>query len=490
MNDEPLRLGRLVLYYPCALSKILGFLWLRIIKNAYFCGMIFKRKIYAKLLEWKQSAKGTKALLVEGARRIGKSTIVEQFAKIEYKSYILIDFNDVSATVLNAFENYLNDLDAFFVILSAEYGVTLHRRESVIIFDEVQRYPKARQSIKKLVKDGRYDYIETGSLISIREAVKGITVPSEERSVRMYPIDFEEFAMAFGDESLVAYIRQCFAERKPLERNLHNKALFRFKQYMLVGGMPQSVSAFLENDCNFALADQEKRDILALYRNDIMRIDAQYRSKVLAIFDQIPAFLSRHEKRVVLSDIAKGSYFDQYTDTFFWLGDSMMVNECFNTTDPNVGLSLNEDRTLIKCYMGDTGLLVSHAFSENEIADEQLYKQILNNKLSLNQGMLYENVIAQMLVANGHKLFFYTHYSEEKHRNDIEIDFLISNTSKIKYKIYPIEVKSSARYSTASLDNFVPKFRERVDWAYIIHPRNLTVNEKRISIPPYMAICL
>ena len=229
---------------------------------------------------------------------------------------------------------------------------------------------------------------------------------------------------------------------------------------------------------------------MALYRNDIMRIDAQYRSKVLAIFDQIPAFLSRHEKRVVLSDIAKGSYFDQYTDTFFWLGDSMMVNECFNTTDPNVGLSLNEDRTLIKCYMGDTGLLVSHAFSENEIADEQLYKQILNNKLSLNQGMLYENVIAQMLVANWHKLFFYTHYNEEKHRNDIEIDFLISNMSKIKYKIYPIEVKSSARYSTASLDNFVPKFHERVDWAYIIHPRNLTVNEKRISIPPYMAICL
>jgi len=192
----------------------------------------------------------------------------------------------------------------------------------------------------------------------------------------------------------------------------------------------------------------------------------------------------------VLSDIAKGSYFDQYTDTFFWLGDSMMVNECFNTTDPNVGLNLNEDRTLIKCYMGDTGLLVSHTFSENEIADEQLYKQILNNKLSLNQGMLYENVIAQMLVANGHKLFFYTHYNEEKHRNDIEIDFLISNMSRIKYKVYPLEVKSSKRYSTTSLDNFASKFNERMDTAYIIHPRNLTMAGNRISIPPYMAICL
>lgn len=481
---------QIICYYPCALSKILGILYLRILKKYYFCGMIFRRKIYDKLLEWKQTAQGTKALLLEGARRIGKSTIVEQFAKTEYKSYILIDFNDASAAVIDAFENYLNDLDAFFVILSAEYGVTLYHRESVIIFDEVQRYPKARQSVKKLVKDGRYDYIETGSLVSIKDAVKNITIPSEERSIKMYPMDFEEFAMAFGDDNLIAYIRQCFAERKPLARNLHNKAMFRFKQFLLVGGMPQSVSAFVEHDGNFAMADQEKRDILALYRNDIMRIDAQYRSKVLSIFDQIPSFLSRHEKRVVLSDIAKGSYFMQYADTFFWLGDSMVVNECFNTTDPNVGLALNENRSFIKCYMGDTGLLVSHAFSENEITDEQLYKQILNNKLSLNQGMLYENAIAQMLVANGHKLFFYTHYDEEKHRNDIEIDFLISNLSKIKYKVCPIEVKSSARYSTASLDAFMAKFHERIDLAYVIHPRNLIVEEHRVSIPPYMAICL
>lgn len=452
--------------------------------------MIFERKIYAKLLDWKQSAAGSKALLLEGARRIGKSTIVEQFAQREYRSYIIIDFNDASAAVFNAFENFLSDLDAFFVIISAEYGVTLHRRESLIIFDEVQRYPKARQSIKKLVKDGRYDYIETGSLISIRESVRGITIPSEERAVRMYPMDFEEFAVALGDGPLVAYIRQCFAEQKPLERTLHNKAMLRFRQYMLVGGMPQSVSAFIQNDCSFVHADREKRDILALYRNDIMRIAAQYRTKVLAIFDQLPAYLSRHEKRVVLSDIVKGTYFDQYADTFFWLGDSMMVNECFNTADPNVGLSLNHDRTLIKCYMGDTGLLVSHAFSENEIADEQLYRQILNGRLSLNQGMLFENVVAQMLVANGHKLFFYTHYSEAKHRNDIEIDFLLTNMSRVKYKVFPIEVKSSARYSTVSLDRFTDKFRERVDLSYVIHPRNLIVGDRRFFIPPYMAICL
>ena len=476
--------------YTCALSKISVFPNLRIVKNHYFCAMIFRRKIYDKLLEWKQTAKGTKALLIEGARRIGKSTIVEQFAKNEYRSYIIIDFNDVSSVVLNCFENYLNDLDTFFMILGTEYGVTLHRRDSLIVFDEVQRYPRARQSVKKLVKDGRFDYIETGSLISIRDAVKDITIPSEERSIKMYPMSFEEFAMAFDEGNLIAYIKECFAEKKPLERNLHNKAMMLFKQYMLVGGMPQSVSAFLENDCNFSAADAEKRDILSLYRNDIMRIDAQYRSKVLSIFDQLPSFLSNHEKRIVFSEIAKGSYFEQYTDTFFWLGDSMIVNECFNTTDPNVGLSLNEDRTFIKCYMGDTGLLVSHAFSENEIADEQLYKQILHNKLSLNEGMLYENVIAQMLVANGHKLFFYTHYNEEKHRNDIEIDFLISNMSKTKYRIYPMEVKSSARYTTTSLDRFGIRFHERVEASYVIHPKNLSVEGSRISIPPYMTICL
>jgi len=452
--------------------------------------MIFERKIYSKLLEWKQKSNGTKAILVEGARRIGKSTIIEEFARKEYESYIIIDFSDVNKDIIGYFENNLNDLDAFFMLLATEFGVELHKRKSVIVFDEVQRYPKARQAIKKLVKDGRYDYIETGSLISIKDSVKDIVIPSEERSIKMYPLDFEEFAWAFGEKELILYIRKCFAEKKPLERSLHNKAMLLFKQYMLVGGMPQSLVAYLENERKFSVADDEKRDILNLYRSDIMKIGAKYRSKVLSIFDQIPSFLSQHEKRVVFSDIAEGSYFNQYADTFFWLGDSMVVNECFSCTDPNIGLSLNESRSFIKCYLGDTGLLVSHAFDENEIVDEELYKQILNDKLSLNEGMLFENAIAQILVSNGHKLYFYVHYDEKKHRNDIEIDFIISNSSKTKFKIFPIEVKSTKNYSTFSLEKFILKFKQRIDTAYIIHPKNLIIKEKAICIPPYMAICL
>jgi len=452
--------------------------------------MIFERKIYSKLLEWKQKSNGTKAILVEGARRIGKSTIIEEFARKEYESYIIIDFSDVNKDIIGYFENNLNDLDAFFMLLATEFGVELHKRKSVIVFDEIQRYPKARQAIKKLVKDGRYDYIETGSLISIKDSVKDIVIPSEERSIKMYPLDFEEFAWAFGEKELILYIRKCFAEKKPLERSLHNKAMLLFKQYMLVGGMPQSLVAYLENERKFSVADDEKRDILNLYRSDIMKIGAKYRSKVLSIFDQIPSFLSQHEKRVVFSDIAEGSYFNQYADTFFWLGDSMVVNECFSCTDPNIGLSLNESRSFIKCYLGDTGLLVSHAFDENEIVDEELYKQILNDKLSLNEGMLFENAIAQILVSNGHKLYFYVHYDEKKHRNDIEIDFIISNSSKTKFKIFPIEVKSTKNYSTFSLEKFILKFKQRIDTAYIIHPKNLIIKEKAICIPPYMAICL
>jgi len=458
--------------------------------NYYICIMIFERKIYSKLLEWKQKSNGTKAILVEGARRIGKSTIIEEFARKEYESYIIIDFSDVNKDIIGYFENNLNDLDAFFMLLATEFGVELHKRKSVIVFDEVQRYPKARQAIKKLVKDGRYDYIETGSLISIKDSVKDIVIPSEERSIKMYPLDFEEFAWAFGEKELILYIRKCFAEKKPLERSLHNKAMLLFKQYMLVGGMPQSLVAYLENERKFSVADDEKRDILNLYRSDIMKIGAKYRSKVLSIFDQIPSFLSQHEKRVVFSDIAEGSYFNQYADTFFWLGDSMVVNECFSCTDPNIGLSLNESRSFIKCYLGDTGLLVSHAFDENEIVDEELYKQILNDKLSLNEGMLFENAIAQILVSNGHKLYFYVHYDEKKHRNDIEIDFIISNSSKTKFKIFPIEVKSTKNYSTFSLEKFILKFKQRIDTAYIIHPKNLIIKEKAICIPPYMAICL
>lgn len=452
--------------------------------------MIFKRKIYEKLLDWKKTARGEKALLIEGAHRIGKSTIVEEFAKNEYKSYILIDFNDASKVVFDAFDKYLGDLDTFFMILSTEYGKQLYPGESLIIFDEVQRFPKARQSIKKLVKDGRYDYIETGSLISIQENVKDITIPSEERTIKMYPLDFEEFCWAFGEDMLVAYIKKCFEELKPLEDDFHHKAMLLFKQYMLIGGMPKSVATYLGNNRSFVAADAEKRDILTLYRNDIGKADVKYRSRISSIFEQIPAFLSLHEKRVRLSNIESNASYPMYRDTFFWLGNSMMTNECFNCNDPNVGLSLNEDRTFIKCYMGDTGLLVSHAFTETEIAEGELYKQILHDNLSINEGMLFENAIAQCLVANGYKLFFYTHYSEEKHRNDIEIDFLISNGSITKPKIYPIEVKSGKRYKTESLEKFVSLYRRRIGKAYIIHPKNLSVRGDVICIPSYMTMCL
>lgn len=452
--------------------------------------MIFKRKLYNKLLAWKHQAAGTKALLIEGARRIGKSTLVEEFAKNEYRSYLLIDFNKVSDSVVSAFNNYMNDLDTFFLILSSEYGVKLYSKESVIIFDEIQQFPKARQAIKYLVADGRFDYIETGSLISIKENVKDITIPSEERALTMYPMDFEEFAWAMNEEPLMTYIRQCFDKRVSLEQGLHAKAMLLFRQYMIVGGMPKSLSAYMENNRSFEMADMEKRDILTLYRNDIMKINSGYRSSVLSIFDQIPAFLSRSERRVVMNRIEKGASFPKYHDTFFWLSDSMIANECFNCSDPNVGLSLNEDRTYVKCYMGDTGLLISHTFDENEISDGELYREILLGKLSVNEGMFYENVIAQMLVAAGHKLYFYTRYNEEKHRNDVEIDFILSNQSKLKYKIFPIEVKSNDKYTIRSLTRFNESFHQRIGGSYVIHPKNLSVKEGVVYLPAYMTFCL
>ena len=452
--------------------------------------MIFNRKIYDRFLSWKKESDGKKALLVEGARRIGKSTVVEEFAKREYRSYILIDFAKASEDVKSYFHLHLNDLDTFFMLLSVQYGKELYPRESIIIFDEVQLFPKAREAIKYFVADGRYDFIETGSLISIKENVKDIVIPSEERHVKMYPMDFEEFCWALNEKPLIPYIRTCFEKRVPLERSLHDKAMLLFKQYLLVGGMPKAVAEFLNRQKNFGAADAEKRDILALYRGDIMKIQAQYRAKVLAIFDQIPGLLSRHEKRVVFNRIAEGSIAEQYEETFFWLSDSMVCNECRRTNDPNVGLSLNESDTYIKCYLGDTGLLVSHAFDENELLEDEVYKQILAGKLGLNEGMLYENMIAQMLTSNGHRLFFYTHYNEEKRRNDIEIDFIISNNSKTKYKMYPIEVKSGTNYSVESLLKFREKFKSRIGECYIIHPRNLTVKEDILCIPPYMTICL
>ena len=451
--------------------------------------MIFQRKIYEKLLDWK-SQNGTAALLIEGARRVGKSTIVQEFAKNEYESFILIDFARTTEDIKQYFVRFNNDLDTLFMMLQNVYGVELKERKSLIIFDEVQRYPTAREMVKYLVADGRYDYIETGSLISIKENVKDIVIPSEEMNIKMYPMDFEEFAIALCDNPLVSYIKDCFIKKVPLERELHDKAMQLFREYMLVGGMPQAVSTYINSHKNFGAVDVVKRNILNLYREDIMKINVRYRSRVLALYDTLPALLSKHEKRVVFGEVVNGTFAEQYAETFFWLTDSMIVNECRKTDDPGVAPALNASETYIKCYLCDTGLLLSHAFNENELLENEVYKQILTDKLSLNEGMLYENAIAQMLTACGHKLYFYTRYSEEKHRNDIEIDFLISNNSKLKYKSFPIEVKSGKRYTTKSLLRFKEVFGKRIGGAYIIHPKNLMVKDDIICIPPYMTMCL
>lgn len=451
--------------------------------------MFFERKIYDRLLEWKQNG-GSEALLIEGARRVGKSTIVQEFARKEYESFLLIDFARSSEEVNHFFVRFNNDLDTLFMMLQNVYGVELKERKSLIIFDEVQRFPTAREMIKYLVADGRYDYIETGSLISIKENVKDIVIPSEERTLKMYPMDFEEFCTALGNKPLVSYIRDCFSKTIPLERELHEKAMQLFREYMLVGGMPQAVMAYVDSHKDFSAVDSVKRNILNLYREDIIKIKARYRARVIAIYDMLPALLSRHERRVVFSNVVPGTFAEQYAETFFWLSDSMIVNECRKTDDPGIAPALNASETYIKCYMSDTGLLISHAFNENEILEDEVYKQILTDKLSLNEGMFYENLIAQMLTANGHKLFFYTRYSEEKHRNDIEIDFLLSNNSKLKYQSYPIEVKSGKKYTTKSLVRFRETYGKRIGESYIIHPKNLSIKDDIICLPPYMAMCL
>jgi len=454
--------------------------------------MEIHRKAYDKLVEWKREAKGHSAMLIEGARRVGKSTIAKRLGEREYRSYIFVDFNNVSKRVLENFDN-INNLDVFYQTLSLEYGVRLFNRESLIVFDEIQQYPKARQSVKYLVADGRYDIIETGSLISIKENVQSITIPSEEQKLKMYPCDFEEFAVAMGQEVLLDYIRECFVNQIPLEDGFHKKAMHLFREYMLVGGMPQSIVAYKENQLSFFESDKAKRQIIELYKDDIKKAAKRYRSKVSAIFENVPGYLSAHEKKVVLAEIdaSKNATFSRYDEPFFWLDDSMICNLCYKCNDPNVGFSLNKNDSSLKCYMGDTGLLVSHAFSENEIASEQLYKNIMMGKLSLNEGMLYENAISQMLCSKGRKLFFYTEYDKDSHRNSMEIDFLLSNESKTKFKVFPIEVKSSKNYTTTSLLSFKHKFGKKIGQCYIVHPKAFSKrSDGIICVPPYMCMCL
>lgn len=445
-----------------------------------------RRKIYTELLKWKEEEAGRTALLIDGARRVGKSYIVENFAKQEYKSYIIIDFNRVNQEVTGLFENYLNDLDLFFMYLSNYYNVKLYERDTLIIFDEVQLFPRARAAIKYLVADGRYDYIETGSLMSIKKNVKDIVIPSEERHLRMYPLDFEEFLWALDNESLMDFIKVFFEKKKPLGAALHRKAMDYFRQYMIVGGMPQAVERYVETK-DFERVDRVKRDILELYRADIVKHAQGYEMKVEQIFDDIPAQLQKHDKKFKLSSLKKEARFRDYEDAIFWLSDAMIVNVCYNSTAPNIGLKLNMDRVTMKCYMADTGLLISHAFDENGIVSEEIYKKLLFDKLEVNKGMIMENIVAQMLVASGHKLYFYNNPSRDDASLRMEIDFLIAK-SKItsKHNISPIEVKSGGKYTLTSLKKCREKYTEQLDTLYVLHKNDLKVEEGIVYLPLYM----
>lgn len=445
-----------------------------------------KRKIYTTLLDWKERRAGKTALLIDGARRVGKSYIVEAFAKKEYRSYILIDFFTASQDVKDLFENYLHDLDTFFLFLSNYYQVKLYPRETLIIFDEVQEFPRARGAIKYLVADGRYDYIETGSLMSIKKNVQDALIPSEEHHVNLYPMDFEEFLWALGDDMLMPFIKERFEKKQPLGPALHRKAMDLFRQYLIVGGMPQAVKEFVESR-DFDEVDRVKRDILTLYRADMMKHAQGYEIKVARVFDEIPVQLQKHERKFKLADLEKNARMRDYEDALFWLDDAMIVNTCYNSTAPNIGLKLNMDRLTLKCYMADTGLLISHAFDENGIVSEEIYKKILFDKLEVNMGMIVENVVAQMLVASGHKLYFYSNPSREDKNARMEIDFLIAK-DKIsnRHNISPIEVKSSTRYTLTSLRKFVTKYKEQTHIPYVIHPNDFKEEDGIVYLPLYM----
>jgi len=445
-----------------------------------------RRKIYEEILKWKKRSAGQTALLIDGARRVGKSYIAEKFAAAEYKSYLLIDFNRAPKEVTDLFENYLNDLDTLFMYLSGFYNTKLYERETLIILDEVQLCPRARSAIKYLVADGRYDYLETGSLMSIKKNVKDILIPSEEEHLKMYPLDFEEFLWALDNETLMPLIQTCYEKKQPMGQALHRKAMDYFRQYMIVGGMPQAVARYVETR-DFDSIDRVKRAILELYRADIVKHAAGYEIKVEQIFDNIPAQLQKHDKKFKLSSLKKEARFRDYDDALFWLSDAMIANICYNSTAPSIGLKLNMDRLTLKCYMADTGLLISHAFDENGIVSEEIYKKLLFDKLECNKGMIVENLVAQMLTAAGHKLYFYSNPSRDEVSERMEIDFLIAK-SKIssRHNISPIEVKSGKNYTLTSLKKFRNKYAEQTDTPYVLHTGDLKEADGITYLPLYM----
>lgn len=451
-----------------------------------------KRKIYQTLLKWKKERKGEVALLIEGARRIGKSHIVEEFGRDEYESYILVDFSKVSPQVMEFFDLYLDDLDTLFQNLELYFRCKLFPRQSrgeearsLIIFDEVQFCPRARSGIKHFVKDNRFDYIETGSLVSIKKNVKDIMIPSEEHPVQMYPMDFEEFLWAMGDEMIMPYIRSQFEKKKPMGA-FHRRAMDYFRRYMIVGGMPQAVKKYIETR-DFVKVDEVKRDILALYRNDIKKYADNQETNVSAIFEEIPGQLQKHEKTFCLSALREDARMRDYSQAFFWLSDAKVINCCYNSTEPSIGLKLNEDRTTLKCYLNDTGLLISHAFDERGIVTEDLYRKLMFDKLEVNQGMLVENIVSQMLKASGHNLFFFSNSSRASAEDRMEIDFLIAKqTTTSRHNISPIEVKSGARYALTSLTKCMTKYAKDLSTPYVLHDKDLKIEDGIVFLPLYM----
>lgn len=453
---------------------------------------MLERKAYESLRSWRAESNGRSALLVEGARRVGKSTLVREFGSREYASCLFIDFYQAPDEVRDYFNEYRADLDTLFLYLSTFYGVELHERDTLVVFDEVQTFPPARGLIKYLVADGRYDYIETGSLLSIKQNVSGIVIPSEEEKLELNPLDFEEFLWAMGERQLAKLIRAQFGRLEPLPDGLHRRAEGLLREYMLVGGMPEALSAYVENR-QFSPVDRVKRRILDLYRNDVARFARGYEFKVASVLDGIPGQLSRHEKRFKLSSLDKNARMREYEEAFFWLGDARIANICYAAAEPSAGLALSMEQTSLKCYMADTGLLVSLAFSNDATTDEDVYRAVLRGNIGLNEGMLIENLIAQVFVASGHRLFFYAQSGRIEGEERMEIDFLLvrpyANAAN-KPRVSPVEVKSPREYSTSSLDRFKRRFGRSVGVEYVLHPKQLRVEGERVYLPLYMAFCL
>ena len=438
---------------------------------------MFRRKIYDKLLEWKTESDGRTALLIEGARRVGKSTVVEEFAKNEYESYILIDFSRASKAVKELFED-ISDLDYLFLQLQLQYKVDLHERRSLIIFDEVQQCPLARQAIKALVADHRYDYVETGSLISIKRNVKDILIPSEERKISMYPMDHEEFLWAVGDLTTIPLLKKVFDSGKPVGVQIHRKLMRDFRLYMLVGGMPQAVNEYIETN-NFRKVDQIKRDILNLYEDDFKKIDPT--GKLSSLFDAIPAQLNKNASRYQVSSVLNGERAENILESIAELKDSKTVLVSYHANDPNAGMSNNKDLGKFKLFLSDTGLFTTLMFKDRDFTENIIYEKLLNDKLSANLGYLYENAVAQILTANGDALFYHTFMNESTRRN-YEIDFILAR----KNKVCPIEVKSSGYKTHASLDAFSRKFSERILDKYLIYTKDFAKDEDIFCLPIYL----